>query len=159
MSEPILRQWMTNNNINRFLLEAMTPETLEASVAKGGRSAGQILRHMVEVRSQWLAAIDSSHAAEKLPKQVDIPMLIRAFDASAAAIAGVITRVGDPHAKVKGFGEDLTAFVMYLVSHDAHHRGQILLTLRLAGHRLDAKVAYGLWDWRARTPRSVDATR
>ncbi len=159
MLEPILRQWTTNNNINIFLLGAIAPETLDASVPNGGRSVGQLLRHMIEVRNQWLAAIDRNHVGEKLPKQVDIGMLIRAFEASAAAIADVITLVGDPQAKVKGFGEDLTAFVMYLCSHDAHHRGQILLILRLAGERLDAKVSYGLWDWRARSRRTVDATR
>lgn len=159
MFEPILRQWTTNNNINLFLLEAIAPELLEASVPNGGRSVGQILRHMVEVRNQWLAAIEGGHAGEKLPRSVDIPMLIREFNASAASIADVITLVGDPQAKVKGFGEDLTAFVMYLCSHDAHHRGQILLILRLAGERLDAKVSYGLWDWRARSRRTVDATR
>ena len=158
MLEPILRQWTTNNNINLFLLEATSSEALEASVPNGGRSVGQIFRHMVEVRNQWLAGIDSDHVGEKLPKSVDVRTLVQGFSASAAAVADVITQLGDPHAKVKGFGEDLTAFVMYLSSHDAHHRGQILLTLRIAGHRLDSKVSYGLWDWRARKRRTVDAS-
>ena len=61
MLEPILRQWTTNNNINLFLLEAISSEALEASVPNGGRSVGQIFRHMVEVRNQWLAGIGSDH--------------------------------------------------------------------------------------------------
>ncbi len=157
MLEPVLRQWTTNNNINLFLLEAIEPQVLEASVPNGGRTVGQILRHMVEVRTQWLAGIDSSRVGEKLPRSVDIQTLTQGFVASAAAVADVITQLGDPHAKVKGFGEDLSAFVMYLSSHDAHHRGQVLLTLRLAGHRLDAKISYGLWDWRARNRRTASA--
>jgi uncharacterized damage-inducible protein DinB len=37
-----------------------------------------------------------------------------------------------------------------MTSHESHHRGQIMLTLKQAGHPVDRKVAFGLWEWGTR---------
>jgi uncharacterized damage-inducible protein DinB len=52
--------------------------------------------------------------------------------------------------KVKSFKPHATAFVGYLISHESHHRGQIVWTLKDTGHPLDQKVLYGLWEWGVR---------
>lgn len=36
----------------------------------------------------------------------------------------------------------------YMVEHDAHHRGQVLMVHRQLGYRLPPEVAYGIWHWR-----------
>ncbi len=33
----------------------------------------------------------------------------------------------------------------YFLAHDAHHRGNILLTLKLSGHKVDTDTQYGIW--------------
>lgn len=37
--------------------------------------------------------------------------------------------------------------VAYFIAHDSHHRGSILLTLKMCGHKLDQQSAYAIWDW------------
>ena len=37
--------------------------------------------------------------------------------------------------------------VAYLIAHESHHRGNILLTLKECGHPLDKDTRYGIWDW------------
>ena len=38
-------------------------------------------------------------------------------------------------------------FITYLIAHEAHHRGNMLLTLKLSGEKIEDKVKFGLWEW------------
>jgi len=51
---------------------------------------------------------------------------------------------------VRGFKPHVTAFLGYLLAHDAHHRSQIILALKQSGHKIDQKVGYGIWEWGSR---------
>ena len=76
--------------------------------------------------------------------------LSTAIEASGAAIAQLIADRQADGSRVKGFKPHTTAFVGYLISHESHHRGQIVLTLKQAGHPVDKKTAFGLWEWGSR---------
>jgi uncharacterized damage-inducible protein DinB len=57
---------------------------------------------------------------------------------------------GEADGKVKGFKPHATAFLGYIISHESHHRGQLIATLKQAGIPLDKKVLYGMWEWGTR---------
>jgi uncharacterized damage-inducible protein DinB len=44
----------------------------------------------------------------------------------------------------------------YFVTHESHHRGQIVMVARQLGHRLPREVTNGLWQW---TTRSKEGQR
>jgi uncharacterized damage-inducible protein DinB len=50
MIDSVLRNWQTNNNINHYLLDEITPEGLGLSAIDRGRTVEQTLLHMADVR-------------------------------------------------------------------------------------------------------------
>ncbi len=48
---------------------------------------------------------------------------------------------------VKGFKRGVVTLLGYFIHHEAHHRGNILLTLKLCGYKLPTELQYGIWEW------------
>ena len=49
-----------------------------------------------------------------------------------------------PDGRVRDFCPDVARFFGYLVSHDAHHRGQICLLARQLGYPLTTEAGFGM---------------
>lgn len=47
----------------------------------------------------------------------------------------------------RGFRKGIFATLAYLVAHESHHRGSVVLTLKQCGHPLDKQIRDALWGW------------
>lgn len=154
LADQLLETWRIHDRINRYLLAAVPAEALGAVSASRGRSVGEQFAHVHNVRLMWLksAAPELLEGLEKVEKEGagDAEVLRAALEASGEAVADLLRRSLAEGGRIKGFKPHAAAFLGYLVSHESHHRGQIALTLKQAGHPLDRKVAYGLWEWGVR---------
>ena len=74
----------------------------------------------------------------------------KALDASRAALREVLESSLAGDGRVKGFRPDVAGFFAYLIAHDAHHRGQITMLARQAGHGIPQKATFGMWEWGVR---------
>jgi uncharacterized damage-inducible protein DinB len=154
MENQLLETWNIHNRINLYLLEAISEDALSDVSASKGRSVAEQFAHLHNVRLMWLksAAPELLETVTKIEKtqKIDKKLLVEALQGSGKAIEALLQHSIESGGKVKGFKPHVTAFLGYLISHESHHRGQIALTLKQAGHKLDQKIAYGIWEWGAR---------
>jgi uncharacterized damage-inducible protein DinB len=148
----LLNAFNTNNRINQYLIDNLSPAAWKAKPADGkGRNIAAIVAHMHNVRVMWLKA----GKAESIPAQLDRATVtpsqaMRALEASREALSVVLSRALESDGRIKGFRPDVAGFLGYLIAHDAHHRGQIAMLARQTGHPLPQKATFGMWEWGSR---------
>jgi uncharacterized damage-inducible protein DinB len=153
MKDQLVETWNIHDRINRYLLDAIPQEALNAALAAKHRTVAALFAHMHNVRLMWLksAGPELLKGLDKIDADKPGKAALRnALQASGQAIATLIDRSCDAGGKVKGFKPHVVAFLGYLISHESHHRGQIGWTLKNTGHPLNQKTAYGLWEWGVR---------
>jgi uncharacterized damage-inducible protein DinB len=138
--------WQANAAINDALLAHLEPEMLHAITPGAGYSVAQHLAHMVECLKGWSSRLNAAtmevlpdlysnydHTTGLFDAEHDLSriqaVMIQTRD-QAMAVAQTAEGTGTlPHATVG-------KFLVHMLAHDAHHRGQILLALKVNGHAL-----------------------
>ncbi len=154
MIDQLLEAWRTNHRINLMVLDAVSDAGLDCTLSKrGGRGVRGEFAHMhtnrvwqLEKRAPDLAAKLVKYTAKDTPTRAQ---LRKAHTASARAMEAFFkdAAAGVTKPKRKSMRKGLVPHLSYFVAHEAHHRGRILLTLKVSGHTIDKDVASGIWGW------------
>jgi len=149
--DQVINTWKVHNNINLYLLSEIPKKGLEAVPARSkGRNVASQFLHMNRVRLGWL----HYHTTGKRPRlsaggKMAYPVrkeLIKSFRVSGAAVEAFIGKALCGEAKTRAFSTGAIRWMGYLISHESHHRGQIVLALKQNGMRLHENVSlHGLW--------------
>lgn len=149
--ESILQTFAVNEKINQLLLSNLPEAAWQAEPpGRTGRTIAEIFTHMHNVRLMWLkAAAKDALLPEKLDgRTCTLEQAKTSLAESAQSCQALIAAaLSTPTAKVKNFSPDAIHFVAYLISHDAHHRGQISQLARQTGHALPKKINFAMWEW------------
>jgi uncharacterized damage-inducible protein DinB len=151
LTEALLEMYATNNRITRYMIENLDEESWRAEPPGGkGRTLGAIVAHIHNVRGMWLKAAGGEPVDKLEPKTVTRDRALQALERSYRALHNLIAAALAGDGRIKGFKPDVAGFIGYLVSHDAHHRGQIAMLARQCGHPLSQKAMFGMWEWGSR---------
>jgi uncharacterized damage-inducible protein DinB len=152
LPQALLVAFDTNDRINQYLIDNLPAAAWLAEPPQGkGRTIAAIVAHIHNVRLMWLkAAAKGSNIPEPLDRSVTAAQASKALEQSRAALAELLKSALDGDGGVKSFKPDVAGFFGYLIAHDAHHRGQICMLARQAGHALPQKAMFGMWEWGTR---------
>lgn len=152
MTEELVEAWLINNRVNLMVLRALSDEALRASLStRGGRTVGEQLAHVLEVRRSKIELADKA-LAKGLPRIEreqghDKQALIDGFEKSGAAIAELIRKSSAQGGQVTGFKRGIVALICYFIAHDAHHRGNLFSTLKQSKVGIPASIRMDIWAW------------
>jgi uncharacterized damage-inducible protein DinB len=164
--------FLANDRMNQMLIEHLDPAAWSSrpTIANPpGKNAGKnpsqnnvrniaaIFTHMHNVRCKWVR-LTAPHL--KVPSQLHrarcTPQQARAGLAmSAARCAEMLAEALGGEGRVEKFRRDGWArpwpvgveMLCYMLSHEAHHRGQVCMLAHQLGFPLPIKVTSGIWNW------------
>jgi uncharacterized damage-inducible protein DinB len=125
-----------------------------------GRSIAAIVAHMQSVRRTFARmggarpgppSLDRNRATRSEAQRA----LRRSTDDLAVLFGAAIAA---RRARVKGMPRRVVDMLVYLMQHDAHHRGQIVVLAKDLGHEFEGEDMTRLWGWRA-LPQNLPGIR
>jgi uncharacterized damage-inducible protein DinB len=147
-----------NERMNQMLIEHLEPAAWTAKPPGKVRSIAAIFTHMHNVRTKWVRL---TAPQLQVPKQLERSRCTRkqaraGLAESAARCAEMLTEAfGGGEGRIKKFVRDGWAkpwpvgpeMLCYMISHEAHHRGQVCMLAHQLGFPLPIEVTSGLWNW------------
>lgn len=114
------------------------------------RSIAAIVAHMQSVRRTFAKLGGAEPAPDPLDRSSVTPAVaLRAFRQSRTALGGLFrVSLNRGEARIKGLPRRTVNMMVYLIQHDAHHRGQICMMARALGHRLWKDDVMRIWGWK-----------
>jgi uncharacterized damage-inducible protein DinB len=155
---PAVRTFAANDRINQILIENLDPAAWRANPPGKARTIAAIFTHMHNVRTKWVR-LTAPHL--KVPAQLNrahcTPQQARAALAESAVrcMEMLAEALGDGRGRIQEFHRDGWAaptpvgleMLCYMLSHEAHHRGQVCMLAHQLGFPLPKEVGYGIWNW------------
>lgn len=170
----LLETYAANDPMNQLILKHLDPRAWRAEPPgkkRSGRTIAAIFAHLHNCRLVWLknSAPHLNCPASVDPDRCTMKQASTAHKRSAAQCLRMLTDAlsDSPKRRVTKFSRGSWAPVWpagasmfaYMFSHEAHHRGQVLMLAHQLGYRVPLKSATNIWQWEKRWKEAGLTTR
>ena len=147
LKKDLIDSWNLNNKITLYLLKNIESDWLSAKILGKGRSIGEQFIHINNIRSFWIGKVGKKIDL-KLDKKYfnDREHLNKTLEISALKMTETLNEIFQQE-KITGYKPHPLAFYSQVIAHEAHHRGQIMMTITKNGFPISKSVNFGLWNW------------
>ena len=152
--------WRTNNRVTTRFIERLPRELWTVRVPGSQRTIRAIAAHIHNARCMWIKTLGREHGIAT-PARVDharatqrqVAAALKKSSAGMEALLELGLANGGELPPSKGYvwrnlSLDVAHVLTYFVTHEGHHRGQIVMIARATGHRLPRKIVDDLWQWK-----------
>ena len=155
----LVESYAVNERMNQLILEHLDPAAWRAQLpGSKGRTIAAIFTHVHNIRRKWLrlsaphlklpATLNRTTATQKQTQTALLESAARCSEMLAGALLQSPSRIETFHrdgwAKPWPAGP---AMLAYMLTHDAHHRGQVSMLAHQLGYPLPPKAAEQIWGW------------
>jgi uncharacterized damage-inducible protein DinB len=150
--------YAVNEQMNQVLLEHLDPRAWRAQLpGSKARTIADVFTHVHNIRCKWLrlSAPKLKQPARLNRARCTQQQARKALAESAAICTQMLAEALAPQGRVKKFHRDGwakawppgAAMFAYMLTHEAHHRGQVCMLAHQLGYRLPNKVTSRMWGW------------
>ena len=152
LTAQITQTWAIHNRTMLYLIHNLPDEAFNCTLSKrGGRNIAMQLAHCISVRFFRLENFIKQHNLNfsEFPKNhtPNREELIEAFSVSGEIMEKVIENTIELDGKAPAFAKGIVPMIGYYISHEAHHRGHALLTMKECGISIPDTLKWGVWEW------------
>ncbi|HZR66410.1 MAG TPA: DinB family protein [Terriglobales bacterium] len=157
--DAVVETYMVNERMNQIILNQLDPRAWRAKAhGRNARTIAAIFAHVHNIRLKWIR-LSAPHI--KSPRKLDrtscsIRQASTALAESAESCGTMLAQAfSASEPRVKQFLRDGwstpwpagASMFAYMISHEAHHRGQVCMLAHQLGFPLGNKATSEMWCW------------
>lgn len=157
VARELLEAFEHSGLVNEYLVSVLSDAVWRMTPpSTRGRSIPRIVAHMQGVRRTFARMGGIRPGPPSLDgDRITRDQAQRALHRSTGALAGLFEQaITAGHARIKGIPRRVPNMLVYLLQHDAHHRGQVCMLAKELGHEFRPEDTMRIWGWKA-LPASI----
>lgn len=150
VEQEIVEAFERSGQVTEYLVSVLPRELWQQPSPTGhGRTIAAMVAHIHGVRKTFAKMAGATVPPSLDRNRVTIAQAQRALRQTNAALTAAFREsLGRGDARIKRLPRRSVNMMAYLIEHDAHHRGQLMMRARELGHSFTGVDVMRIWGWK-----------